>query len=186
MSDAPRPTLSEEVELQLRKLEALRDKHALALFWRALREDVGLTAPPVRLVVVAVLLAVLLAPQVGAAADPATVRLRLEATTSAKVEGAAMLTARGERTLFSLVVRRLPPRTAARAFLHDGTCTRPSASLTALATLTSGPAWRASASGLVRYRGREDVALSSIVDRAHVIVLRIGRRAVACGTVPRL
>lgn len=180
----PEPVLSAEVAAQVEKLEALNDRHALTLLWLAIRHNAG--AQSTRLVALLALVVALLVPQTGAAARAPAVSISLEPVAGGQVRGGATLAADRGGTRVQLAVAGLPRGASAAVRLHAGACSdldRLSASSALLARLTAGPG-RAHAATRVRFRGSEEVPLSALTDGEHVIVVAVGGRVVACGTIP--
>ncbi len=101
------------------------------------------------------------------------------------VQGHAHLSASGRGTRVGLDVRGLRTGAVAYAYLRAGRCSdlaHLSASTAFLARL-KGTGRRIRASTMLTYHG-DSVALSVLTDGEHVIVLTIGSRLAACGTVP--
>src|SRR3712207_7292125 len=55
-----------------------------------------------------------------------------------------------------------------------------------LPSLTADSTGKANASGLVLFRGRENVAFSTVTDGDHIINITSGGRVVACGAIPEI
>jgi LysM repeat protein len=90
-----------------------------------------------------------------------------------------------DATRVSLEVVGLPPNATAQSSLHAGTCAQPGASAAALPNLTADSSGNANASGMVLFRGSENVAFSTVADGSHIIRITSGDRVVACGAIPR-
>lgn len=129
-------------------------------------------------------LALLLVPGMAVAQEAVT--LELSPVGESGVSGTATLTAAGDGTEVTLEVQGLAPGADARASMHAGTCAVPSASFAALPDLQADASGRATATGLVLFRGTENVALATMADGEHVIIVRSGGQVVACGTIPVL
>ena len=113
--------------------------------------------------------------------------VRLEPTTKAAVSGNVTLTALPEgETRFELTLSRLLPGKAYTVQLHAGSVGLPSASFTNLVTVNADAFGQAAASGLVRFRGTEDIALLDIADGNHHITVVGFGRTVAVGSIPAL
>jgi hypothetical protein len=113
-----------------------------------------------------------------------TVVVDLEAVEGSSVAGSVILTASGERTFVDLGVNGLTPGATYTVTLHGGTCDQPSASFTALPTLTAGADGRAMGSGEVLFHGTDPVSLSSIADDEHVVIVADDNGVVACAVIP--
>jgi hypothetical protein len=149
---------------------------------------------------VALLAFALVSGRLDAAASPAptaqnqpSVTVQLAPVGGSGISGTATLIAAGDfahapnlddATRVSLTVVGLPPLATAQSSLHAGTCVAPSASAAALPSLTADGAGRATATGMVLFRGEENVAFSSITGGDHVINISSGGRVVACGAIP--
>lgn len=101
------------------------------------------------------------------------------------VSGTATLTAAGNGTNVVLDIEGLAPGANAQATMHANTCAMPSASFTALPTLNADATDRATATGSVLFRGMEDIALATIADGEHIIIIQT-EQIVACGVIPKL
>ena len=113
--------------------------------------------------------------------------VRLEPTTKAAVGGQVRLLALPEgETRFDLELRGLLPGKAYAVQLHAGTPGLWSASFTQLVTVNADAYGRATASGLVRFRGTEDIPLLDIADGQHVITVVGFGQTVAVGSIPVL
>jgi len=130
-----------------------------------------------------VVLALLLLPGMVTAQQAVTVRL--DPVGESGVSGTATLTAAGDGTDVAIDVTGLALGADARATMHAGTCTTPSASFAALPDLKADATGRATATGTVLFRGTEPVALATMADGEHVIAIQAGQ-VVACGVIPRL
>jgi hypothetical protein len=102
------------------------------------------------------------------------------------VSGSAVLTAVDGGTSISLDISGLTAGGTASAALHAGTCSTPGASAAALPALTADATGKATASGSILFRGTESVALSTVADGDHVILVHQGDRTVACGVIPMI
>ena len=67
--------------------------------------------------------------------------------------------------------------------MYANTCAEPSASFAALPELKADAGGKATATGSIRYRGTEAVALATMADGAHIIAIQTGHM-VACGVIP--
>ena len=130
-----------------------------------------------------VVLALLLLPGMGMAQEAITVRL--DPVGKSEVSGTATLIAAGDGTNVALDIKGLPPGADARATMHANTCAMPSASFAALPDLKADATSRATATGSVLFHGTENVALATMADGEHIIVIRAGH-VVACGVIPKL
>lgn len=128
-----------------------------------------------------VLMAALCLPLAVLAQESVTVQL--SAVGDSGVSGTATLTSEGEATQVALEISGLPTGATARATMQAGTCEMPSASFATLPDLEADEAGRASASGYVLFRGSEDVALETMADGEHVVIIQL-ETAVACGGIP--
>jgi len=115
----------------------------------------------------------------------ATVTVQLEPVGDSGVGGTATLTAAGEATTVELEIQGLAPGSSARATMHAGTCAMPSASFASMPDLAADETGKATASGSVLFRGAEVVALETMADGEHIIVIQ-AEQVVACGVIPRL
>ena len=122
----------------------------------------------------------------GLAVAQGSVTVRLDPAGGSNVSGTATLTAEGQGTRVNLEVTGLAAGTDARTTLHAGTCATPGASAAALPALTAGANGQATASGMILFRGTENVALADIADGAHIIAVAGPDGTVACGQVPSL
>jgi hypothetical protein len=127
--------------------------------------------------------------------SPPSVTVQLAPVGGSGVSGTAVVTAAGDvahapsiydATRVELQVSGLAPGASAQASLHTGTCVAPSASAATLPSLTADSAGRASASGMVLFRGAENVPFSVVADGEHIIRITSGGRDVACGAIPAL
>ncbi len=113
--------------------------------------------------------------------------VRLTPTTQPAVRGSVTLLAlpQGE-TRFDLQLSGLLPGKTYSIQLRAGSPGRPSASFTQVVTVRADTFGRATASGLVRFRGTEAMPLLDIADGRHFLsVIRSGQ-TVAFGTIPAL
>jgi hypothetical protein len=126
----------------------------------------------------------------GLFAQPApqlSTMVALEPTTKAPVRGTVTLTALPEgETRFELELHGLLPGKAYSLQLHAGTPVQPSASFTQVTTVNADAWRRATASGLVRFRGTEDIALLDIADGNHVLSVVGFGQTVAVGSIAAL
>jgi hypothetical protein len=120
----------------------------------------------------------------GVAAAQSTFTVPIHSEGGSSVSGSAVLTATDGGTSVSLDISGLGAGTTAQTSLHAGTCSAPGASAAALPTLTADTAGRATGSGMVLFRGTENVALPTVADGEHVILVSQGNQVVACGTIP--
>ena len=113
--------------------------------------------------------------------------VRLDSTEGSAVSGVVGLVALPEgETRFELQLSGLVPGRSYGLQLHAGAPGQPSASVTQVATVTADASGRASASGLVHFRGTEDIALLDIADGNHFLqVVGLGQ-TVAVGAIPAL
>lgn len=114
----------------------------------------------------------------------AAITIQLEPVAGANVSGTAVLAEEGDATRVTLNVAGLAPGTNATASLQAGTCATPGASAAALPALTADADGRATANGAVLFRGTENVALATIADGAHTIMVAAPGGATACGVIP--
>ncbi len=113
--------------------------------------------------------------------------IRLDPTAGSRVNGVAGLVALPQgATRFEAQLAGLVPGRTYGLQLHAGTPAQPSASFTQVATVTADAFGRATASGLVRYRGTEDIALLDIADGNHVLTVIGFGQTVAVGSIPAL
>ena len=113
--------------------------------------------------------------------------VRLNPVGNAGVGGVVTLVALPEgETRFELRLAGLVPGRAYGIDLHAGTPAQPSASVTRLATVTADLTGRANASGLVRFRGTEDLPLLAIADGNHFLAVTAAGQTVAVGAIPAL
>jgi len=124
----------------------------------------------------------LLVPAVAAAQESVTAWL--EPVGDSGVSGSAVLTAAGDGTQVTLDVKGLAANATARATMHAGACDAPSASFSELPALEADADGAASATGSVLFRGTEAVALDTMADGEHVIVIQTDG-VVACGVIPK-
>ena len=108
----------------------------------------------------------------------------LEPVDDSGVSGTATLSAAGEGTHVVIDLEGLTPGTSVRATMHAGSCAASSASFASLPELKADATGKATATGAILFRGTEDVALATMADGEHVIVVRT-EEAVACGVIPR-
>ena len=120
----------------------------------------------------------------GVAAAQSTFTVPIHSEGGSSVSGSAVLTATDGGTSISFDVTGLAAGASAQTSLHAGTCSTPGASAAALPVLEADSTGRATASGMVLFRGTEDVALSTIADGEHVILVSQGNQMVACGNIP--
>jgi hypothetical protein len=113
------------------------------------------------------------------------VTVQLDPLGESGVSGTAILTAAGEGTEVGLEVTGLTPGAEARVTMHANTCAMPSASFAPLPGLKADATGRATATGRVLFHNM-DVALTVMADGQHVIFVRAGGQAVACGVIPPL
>lgn len=139
---------------------------------------------PRQLAVGFLVLAALLLP--GDVLAQATVTVDIEPLAESGVSGTAILTAAGEGTDVVLDVNGLAPGAKVRATMHAGTCAMPSASFAELPGLTADATGRAEAAGSVLFHNTESVALATMADGQHVILVRDGDQVIACGVIPSL
>ncbi len=137
-----------------------------------------------RLVIVSLVAAVLLLP--AATLAQAAVTVQIEPLTGSGVRGTAILTTAGEGTSVVLDVEGLAPGAEVRVTMQAGTCAMPSASFAELPGLTADATGRAEASGSVLFHSTESVALTTMADGQHVILVRDGDQVLACGVIPPL
>lgn len=128
-------------------------------------------------------LALLLLPNTVLAQE--SVRVQLESMNGSGVSGTATLSIAGEGTNVILDVEGLAPDAIAQATMHAGTCATPSASFAPLPELQADATGRATATGSILFRGTEDIALATMTDGEHIIVIQT-EEVVACGVIPQL
>jgi LysM repeat protein len=133
-------------------------------------------------------------PMTSAAQTPPQVIAQLSPEGGSGVGGTATFAAAGDEahapnledaTRVSLEVVGLAPGSSAQSSLHAGTCAQPGASAAALPDLTADSSGNATASGMILFRGSENVPFSTVADGDHVIRITAGGRGVACGAIPR-
>ena len=130
-----------------------------------------------------IVLALLLLPGMVLAQE--SILVQLESVDGAGVSGTATLSAAGEGTNVVLDVKGLTPGVAAQGALHAGTCATPSASFAYLPKLEADATGKATATGSILFRGTENVALATMTDGEHIIVIQT-EEVVACGVIPQL
>lgn len=130
-----------------------------------------------------VILVLLLAPGMVMAQEEIIVQL--DPVGESGVRGTVTLTATGNGTNAVLDIEGLAPGANAQATMHANTCAMPSASFTALPVLNADATGRAAATGSVLFRGMEDIALATIADGEHIIIIQT-EQIVACGVIPGL
>jgi len=111
--------------------------------------------------------------------------VQLDPVGESEVSGTATLTAAGNGTNVVLDIEGLAPGANAQATMHANTCALPSASFTPLPALNADATGRATATGSVLFRGMEDIALATIADGEHIIIIQT-EQIVACGVIPKL
>lgn len=116
--------------------------------------------------------------------SPERVTVRLNSIAGSGVRGSATLTAQNGGTQVVIDVTGLRAGLIAETRLHAGTCTQLSFSAARLPDLRADASGRARAAGAVLFRGSQPVALPTILDGAHVIMISLRGRPVACGTIP--
>ena len=113
--------------------------------------------------------------------------VRLDPTAGSTVSGVITLVALPEgETRFELNLAGLLPGNAYSIQLHAGSPAQPSASFTQVTTVNADAFGRANASGLVRFRGTEDIALLDIADGNHFLSVVGFGQTVAVGAIPAL
>ena len=113
--------------------------------------------------------------------------VRLDPTPGSTASGTVTLVALPEgETRFELQVSGLTPGESYGIQLHAGTPALPGASVTQFATVTADANGRANASGLVRFRGTEPIALLEIADGNHFLAVARSGHTVAMGAIPVL
>jgi hypothetical protein len=113
------------------------------------------------------------------------VSVALQPVGRSRVSGTAILTSNFEGTRIAIGLRGLRPREDVLGVINAGDCEEQGASPLALPRLRSDGMGRARAYGPLRFRGREDVALTDLADADHAVRI-IGRGELACGVVPKL
>jgi hypothetical protein len=111
------------------------------------------------------------------------VSVLLQSVAGSGVSGTATLSATDGGTTVAVRVSGLIPSEDVLGVINAGRCGSEGASPLALPRLRSNSRGVAHAYGPLRFRGREDVALSDLADGEHVVRI-IGRGEVACGVVP--
>ena len=143
----------------------------------------ALRVGPAASAVVAVVAALALAP-VASAVNP-YVHVSLRQRGSSGVSGSAVVAAKSDGTRVTLTLYNLAPKAVVRAFLHAGTCAKPSASLaTIVSTKATAAGGVSTAAQLVL--GGKPVSYFDIADGDHLITISAGSRVVACGAVPAM
>jgi hypothetical protein len=140
---------------------------------------------PVKNLPVLLIAAALVLPA-GVALAQSTFTVPFSSVGGSSASGSAVLTAAGNGTVVSLDITGLASGAPASAALHAGTCDAPSASFAALPGLTADASGRATASGQVLFRGTDPVALSTLADGGHVILINQSGQAVACAWIPQV
>ena len=113
--------------------------------------------------------------------------VRLDPTAGSTVSGSVTLVALpGGETRFELNLAGLLPGKAYSIQLHAGTPARPSASVIQVVAVNADAFGRANASGLVRFRGTEDMPLLDIADGNHFLSVVGFGQTVAVGSIPAL
>jgi hypothetical protein len=95
-----------------------------------------------------------------------------------------MLSMVGEGTNVVLDIEGLTPDAATQGTMHAGTCATPGASFALLPELKADAAGKSTATGSILFRGTEHVALATMTDGEHIIVIRTEEVA-ACGVIPQ-
>ncbi|MBI3965860.1 MAG: hypothetical protein HY329_09515 [Chloroflexi bacterium] len=114
-----------------------------------------------------------------------TVRIQLQPAGDSSVSGVVTLAALLEgETRYELELAGLESGAAYGVLLHAGNLDLPSASVNLVTTVTADAAGRANASGLVRFRGTEDIPLTILADGHHVITVVGTGQPVAVGAIP--
>jgi hypothetical protein len=126
----------------------------------------------------------LLIPTAVSAQEPLTVRI--DSLGDSTVSGTIMLTANGDATGATIELTGLSAGAAATAMLYANTCAQPSASFAPVAEFIADADGNVRTTGAVLFRGQENVPLSTIADRQHVIGILSGGQMVACGVIPHL
>jgi hypothetical protein len=132
--------------------------------------------------VVGLLSLLLVVPAGVARADDAVVVL-LNPLGGSEVRGRASLLAEGAATRVTLEVAGLSAGQGYMARLHGGTCEQPGASFAELSALIPDGSGEAKAAGSVRFRDTEDVALATVADGEHVILVSGPNGSLACGVI---
>ena len=113
--------------------------------------------------------------------------VRLDPVAGSRVNEVATLTAQpGGATRFELQISGMVPGMTYGIQLHASSPALPSASSTQVATVQADAFGRATASGLVRFRGTEAMLLLGIADGNHVITVVGFGQTVAVGAIPVL
>lgn len=113
-----------------------------------------------------------------------TVTVPLNPMSGSGVSGNATLTAVGEGTEVTLDLQGLAPNATAQATMQAGTCDMPSASFAAMPELVADASGNATATGSILFRGTDDVALMTMADGEHIIMIQAAGQVVACGVIP--
>ena len=108
---------------------------------------------------------------------------RLQPVGGSRVHGTATVRSLGAETGMELVLTGLPKGKKFRVLLNAGSCARRSASFTLLGIAAAGPKGVAHYSSLVRSNGAP-MSFKSIADGKHVIAVVVGKKTVACGSIP--
>lgn len=113
-----------------------------------------------------------------------SVRVHLHSTNRSHVRGDVVLSATDGSTRATMTASGLAPSSTAHVVLNAGTCSAPGASIDDVARLKANRDGSAFRSGLIRFRGTENVTLASIADGEHVMRI-LAPDEVACGVVPK-
>src|SRR4051812_25453264 len=110
-------------------------------------------------------------------------RAKLRPAGAGSVRGSVVLGPDGAGTRYAVRLAGVEPGVRARVTLHAGTPGRPSASFVALPTPAAPAGGPVQAEGAVLFRGTERVALRTLADEPHAILVSVGDRVVARGAL---
>lgn len=113
------------------------------------------------------------------------VHVKLRPTAGSAVSGSALVAAKNDGTRVTLTLYGLAPKTTVRALLHAGTCARPSASFTAIASARATAMGTANATGTALFHGAP-VSFIGVADGEHIVTVVAGSRVAACGVIPAM
>lgn len=111
------------------------------------------------------------------------VHVKLRPTAGSGVSGSALVAAKSDGTRVTVTLYGLAPKAAVRAFLHAGTCARPSASFAAIVSARATATGSASATGAILFHGAP-VSFIGVADGEHIVTVVAGSRVAACGAIP--
>lgn len=99
--------------------------------------------------------------------------------------GTALFSHAPPDTIGHVELNGLKPGSAARIAVHEGSCSRLSASFVTLAEVAGDAKGKATGDGLLLLRGSESVEFRTIADGGHSVSVAQDDKTVACGAVPK-